>query len=330
MSASEPVMGIAFGSNGASLTDPHTDSQTGSIFSATRSVAFVGDRIVLVSRTGMRRIEGTQVPASVFSLLSLDIKDGQRKDTRELNAFASLPIFATDDGHIIVSGRNVLRLSADLKDEGTFDYHSTGHKLGRVQNIAPDGTTLGNATSPGYELIDAHSLKATPLTAAPLADTSVSNRGVITDNVHWIRDYPKDLSFVTYYDATGDHLLYHGKCGGRPQFLTNTLILEPGCKNPLIIDTEGNLIKTIPIKGEFSYAGVAQNGKRFALQVASFSGMHDLRKERFVIYNMDTWEPIAEVTPEAPAEQQSWTAFSPDGSMFVVGSPVKLTLYRLP
>jgi hypothetical protein len=28
--------------------------------------------------------------------------------------------------------------------------------------------------------------------------------------------------------------------------------------------------------------------------------------------------------------KQSWTAFSPDGSMFVVGSPLKLTLFRLP
>ncbi len=35
------------------------------------------------------------------------------------------------------------------------------------------------------------------------------------------------------------------------------------------------------------------------------------------------------VTPNEDAEQQSWTAFSPDGLMFVVGSPLKLTLYRL-
>jgi len=278
----------------------------------------------------MRHVEDAQVPVSVFQLLSLDIKTGETKDTRELTAFGSLPLFATRDGRIIVSGRNVLRLTSDLKEDGSFDYNATGHKFGRVQNISPDGTTLGNATSPGYELIDAHSLKATPLTATPLADTSVNSSGVITDNVHWIRDYPKDISFVTYYDATGDHLLYHGKCGGRPQFLTNTLILEPGCKNPLIIDTKGNLLKTVPIKGGFSYAGVSQNGKRFALQVASFAGMHDLRKEKFVIYNTDTLEPITEVTPDAPAEEQSWTAFSPDGSMFVIGSPVKLTLYRLP
>jgi hypothetical protein len=77
--------------------------------------------------------------------------------------------------------------------------------------------------------------------------------------------------------------------------------------------------------GEFSYAGVSQNSKRFALQVA-----HSTKQERFVVYSVDTGEPVAEVTAEEPAEEQSWTAFSPDGSMFVVGSPLKLTLYRLP
>jgi len=217
-----------------------------------------------------------------------------------------------------------------LKDDGVFDYEASGHKFGRVQNISPDGSTLGNATSPGYELIDAQTLKATSLTATPIADTSVSSKGVITDNVHWIRDYPKDLSFVTYYDSTGDHLLYHGKCGGRPQFLTDDLILEPGCKSPLIIDTHGKLVRTIPLKEAFSYAGVSQNGKRFALQVASFSDVHSIKHEKFVIYSVDTGETITEVTPDEVAEEQSWTAFSPDGTMFVVGSPLKLTLYRLP
>jgi hypothetical protein len=168
-------------------------------------------------------------------------------------------------------------------------------------------------------------LKATELTASPADDTSVSNKGFVTDKVRWIRDYPKDLGFITYTDAAGQHLLYHGKCGGRPQFLTDDLVLEPGCESPLIIDTRGNLVKTIPLKGAFSYAGVSQNAKRFALQLTG-SGQH----ERFVIFSVESGESIAELKPEQDGEEQSWTAFSPDGSMFVVGSPLKLTLYRLP
>ena len=224
----------------------------------------------------------------------------------------------------------MLRLTPDLKDAGNFDYHATGQKHGRVQNVSPDGSTLGNATSPGFELINVQTLKAAELTANASVDTSVSDKGFVTDNVHWISDYPKDLSFITYTDAMGVHLLYHGKCGGRPQFLSDALVFEPGCKNPLIVDTQANLVRTLPLKGEVSFAGVSQNGKRFALQAASFSGMHVLKQERFIIYSVETWEPVAEVTPDELAEEQSWTAFSPDGLMFVVGSPLKLTLYHLP
>jgi hypothetical protein len=199
-----------------------------------------------------------------------------------------------------------------------------------VQNISPDGSTLGNATSPGFELLDSRSLERRQLTADPSVDTSINDRGFVTDNVHWIRDYPKDISFVTYTDATGQHLLYHGKCGGRPQFLTNQLLLEPGCKSPLVIDIHGKVVRTLPLKEAFSFAGVSQNGKRFALQVASFSGSHTVKKEKFIIYSVETGEQLATVTPDETAEEQSWTAFSPDGTLFAVGSPLKLTLYRLP
>lgn len=325
LTKAQPVMGIAFGAGGATITGPHIDSQTGSIFAATRSVVFAGDRIVLASAVGMRNVDGAKVPEQVYEILSLDVKTGAVKDTREIAAFGSIEVFAANDDHVIVSGRSVLRLTTDLKDDGNFDYHATGHRSGNVENISPDGSTLGNATSPGYDLLDARTLKATHLTDSGSVDTSVSSKGFVTDNVHWVGDYPNDLSFVTYTDSAGDHLLYHGKCGGRPQFLSDDLVLEPGCRNPLIIDIHGNAVRTLPIKDYFSYAGVSRNSNRFALQRRPSE-----KKERFVIYSTDTWEPIAEVTPDEPGEEQSWTAFSPDGSMFVVGSPLKLTLFRLP
>ncbi len=273
----------------------------------------------------MRQLPDAKIPARVYELLSLDTHTGQVKDSREILAFGSLPVFATNDAHVIVAGRTVSRLTPDLKDAGVFDYHADGRKSGSVENISPDGSTLGNATSPGYEFIDAGSLKSTKLTDSPAYATSVSSKGFVTDNVHWTGKYPSDLGFVTYRDASGDHLLYHGSCGGRPQFLTDDLILEPGCKSPLIIDTHGNLLTTLSVKGGFSFAGVSQNGKRFALQLTG-SGQH----ERFLVLSVQTGEPIAEVKPDQDGEEQSWTAFSPDGSMFVVGSPLKLTLYRLP
>jgi hypothetical protein len=158
----------------------------------------------------------------------------------------------------------------------------------------------------------------------------VNDQGFVTDNVHWIRDYPKDLDFLTYTDAAGEHLLYHGNCGGRPQFLTNDLLLEPGCKNPLILDAHGSIVRTLVLKGPYSFAGISQDGKRFALQLETPSGSGSLKKERFAIYSIDTGQLVAEVNPPEKAEEQSWTAFSPDGSLFVVGSPMKLALYHLP
>jgi len=329
LTKSEPAMGVAFGPRGARILGSHVDSQTGSVFMATRSVVFAGDRIVLATR-GMKRIEGARVPQEVHQLLSLDARTGEVKDGREIDAVGSMPVFATNDGHVIVAGLCVARLTPDLKDAGNFDCSVGEHRVGSAENISPDGSMLGIEKRPGFELVDTRTLYAAQLTASPAVATSVSKKGFVTDNVRWIRDWPKDLSFVTYTDAIGDHLVYHGKCGGRPQFLTNDLIFEPGCKSPLIIDLQGNVIRTFRVKGAFSYAGVSQNGRRFALQIASFSGIHSPRHERFVVYSLDTGEPVAEVTPDELAEGQSWTAFSPDGSMIVVGSPLKLTLYRLP
>ncbi|HET9743823.1 MAG TPA: hypothetical protein VFQ00_13825 [Terriglobales bacterium] len=273
----------------------------------------------------MRPAPGHPIPATVYKLLSLDIKSGQVKDTLEVAAFTDVPIFATNDARVIVAGSSLLRLTPDLKDAGVPDHQPSRQSAWGIQNISPDGSTLGNATNPGFQLIDARTLKVTELTKKSALATSVSNKAFVRGDVLWIGQYPKDLGFITYTDAAGDHLLYHGSCGGMPQFLTNDLIFEPGCKRPLILDTHGNVVQELPVSGAFSYAGVSQNGERFALQLRN-SGGH----ERFVVFSLKTGQPVAEVKPERDGEAQSWTAFSPDGSMFVVGSPLQLTLYRLP
>ena len=316
-------MGVTFGAGGAALTGPRLDSQTASVFSATRSVVFAGDRVVLASKVGMRKVDGAHVPEMVYQLFSLDTLTGAVKVTREISAFGSLELFPTDDAHVIVSGRNVMRLAPDLKDAGSFDYQARGQKTGRVQNISPDGSTLGSATSPGFELIDARTFEATKLTNLPVVDTSVSSKAVVSDSPLWFRDYPKAKSFVTLTDDKGQHLIFHGDCGGRPQFLRDDRVLTASCKVARILDTQGNILKTITLHDPVAFAGVSQNGRRFALQLA---GQH----ERFVVYSVDSGEPIAEVTADQPPQEQSWTAFSPDGVMIVVGSPLRLTLFRLP
>jgi hypothetical protein len=291
------------------------DSQTGSAFAATRSVVFAGDRIVIASLVGTRKVEGAQIPEDVYQLLSLDTRTGEVKDTLETSAFGSLKVFAACDEHVIVSGRNVVRLTPDLRNAGTFDIHARGHRSERVENISPDGSTLGNATDSGFELIDARTLQARTLTDLSVADTS--------DNPLWFKDYPKAKSFATLTDEAGQHLIFHGDCGGRPQFLRDDRILITGCKIARILDIQGNVLRTIALHDPIAFAGVSRSGGRFALQVSG-------KSERFVVYTVDTGEPVVEVMPDEGPQEQSWTAFSPDGTLVVVGSPLKLTLYHLP
>jgi len=320
----EPATSVSFGPDGIPVIGAKVDSQTGSAFAATRSVVLADDRVVIgftVSEPGAKQ---------VYKLLSLDVATAEIKDSRVFEDFGVRAIFATNDAHVVVAGNRLLRLTAELADDGDLDYQATGHTAARVQNMAPDGSTLGDATNPGFALIDARTLKVTELTADPAVDTSVSRRGFVTDNVRWNRDYPGDSSFITYTDSAGRHVIYHGKCGGRPQFLTDDLVLEQGCKGALIVDSTGKLVRTLPVTGAFSFAGVSRNGRRFALQVVSSAGMRLVKHESFVVYSVGSGEAIAEIVPEELAVQQSWTAFSEDGSMFVVGSPLKLTLYRLP
>lgn len=316
----QSVAGIAFGAEGARVTAPRLDPQTGSAFAATRSVVFAGDRVILASMEGLRRVEGASIPEGVYEVLSLDVRTGEVKDRSEVYAFGSLKVFATNDGHAIISGRKLMQLTPDLKDAGSFD---NGNKSWRVENISPDGSTLGNATNPGFELIDARTFQSVRLSDLPTTETSLSSRAIVSDSPRWIKDYPNAKSFITLTDEKGQHLIFHGDCGGRPQFLRNDRILTAACKVARILDTQGNVLRTITFHGSVAFAGVSQNGKRFALQVGS-------RPERFVVYSTDTGEPVAQVAPDEQPQAQSWTAFSPDGTMIVVGSPLKLTLYRLP
>src|SRR5260370_21850377 len=182
LTKSQTVGGIAFGPGGATISGPRVDTQTTSVFAATRSVAFVGDRIVLASKVGTRNVEGAKVPEQVYQLVSLDVQTGEVNNTREISAFGSVQVFATNDAHVIISGRTVMRFTPDLKHAGSFDYHARGHKLGNVENISPDGSTLGNATSPGLELVDTRTLTATTLTDRPIIPTSVSSKAVVSES----------------------------------------------------------------------------------------------------------------------------------------------------
>jgi hypothetical protein len=175
------MMGVVIGGRGTTITGPRVDPQTGSRATATRSAVFAGDRIVIASKVGMRNVEGAQIPEAGHQLLSLDTQTGEVKDRRDTFGFVSLSVFAACDEHIVVSGHNVVRLTPDPKDAGTFD-DARGHKSWLVRNISPDGSTLGNGTDSGFELIDARTLHARKLTDLFVSDAGVSSKAALSDS----------------------------------------------------------------------------------------------------------------------------------------------------
>jgi len=101
-----------------------------------------------------------------------------------------------------------MHLSPELKDAGNFDYQASGHKFGRVENVSPNGSTLGNATSPRFELIDSRTLKASELTADPAVDTSI--------NSHFGHSRGLDAGgLASFLSGTGAVLRQGGVCDWR-------------------------------------------------------------------------------------------------------------------
>lgn len=300
---------------------------TGSEYAATRQVVFAGDRIIAVFDAGMAGYEGKE-PMSNYRLVSLDQATGQVRNTLEFKGgWGSMPyLYPTDRSHLVMVNGLVRLLNPDLTSGGG-DYKP---ERGSVIEISPDGTTLALQTSPGLTLLDAKTFM--PLTVLEeSAPASISSQAALSNNRSWPAQYPADRAFMTYTDRDGERLIYHGRCG-YGTFLSDTHILLNGCGKLRILDTEGRLIRES--KGAESwgmFAGVSQNGRRFALQSSQGEGdPSELIYEEFTIYDAETASPVATVDVSDLPERESWSAFSPDGRLFVVGNPNRLTLYRVP
>ncbi len=305
---------------------------TGSEFEATRHTVFAGDRIVAVFDAERPFYDGKR-PMSKYCISSLDTATGAVKNQTEFMArWGATPLlFATNTDHVILENGSLQQLKPDLSPTGkTF---TPDH--GRVINISPDGTTLAaetySGTTSSTTLLDANSFVFL-VSLSDSVPTSISRQAMLSDNHFWLKDYPNEYAFITKTDPQGSKLIFHSVCGLRPQFLTQDRILSISCGSIRILDAQGKIISETRNPGlGTTFAGVNRMGTRFALQASDQRGDPPmLLYERFFIYDTNTAKPIATISVDDLPERQSWTAFSPDGHLFAVGNPNKLSLYELP
>lgn len=94
------------------------EMNTGSEYAATRQVAFVGDRVVVVFDAGFAQSQPSKdkLPVSTYRLVSLDLKTGAKlKETNIAGSWGSMPyIYPTQEGFLDVQSNPPLTLNPDL------------------------------------------------------------------------------------------------------------------------------------------------------------------------------------------------------------------------
>ena len=302
---------------------------TSSGFGATRQLVFAGDRILAVFDAGLQSYEGNQ-PMTRYKLVSLDLKTGEVRNSKEFaGRWGAMPyLFAASDGHAILETTSLTKLNPDLSEAGPV----LALDRGSANLMSPDGSTMAWETFPGTVLLDSSSLKPVGRLTQASALTAVRGKAVLTDNIHWIDDFPTESSFVTMIDEGGQHLLFHGDCGSRPEFLSEARVMLVSCGKIKIMDIQGKpLAEGAPDGSPAAFAGVSQNGRRFALEYSGERGDPSyLLYEYFIVYDSQTAAAVAKISMTDLPARQSWSAFSPDGAYFAAGSPKRLSLFRLP
>lgn len=306
---------------------------TEAAFAGTRSAVIVADRAVALFKTGFEVSHGGR-PVSTYRLVSLDLKTGAAKGQKEIHGQSFPYLFATADDHLIVGHTSLTRLNPDLSASGE-EYKQTGQ--GRTLSISPDGSELAHWADGKTELLDARTLSPAGVGIAAEGrwpqPSAVSRNAILSSDARWVSQFPQELSFVTLIDGAGMHLVYHSPCGGQPAFLSAEKILFIGCEKVTVIDAAGKLLKELPQGAAYGgFAGVSRDGSRFAVVSTDYSAGDPSYQpdELFTIYNSETYAAVAVVAPETALQARSWSAFSPDGKLFLSGDAKRLSLYKIP
>jgi hypothetical protein len=290
-------------------------------------MVIVGDRLIAIYDAGSAPYQGKQ-PMSNYRLVSLDLQTGQlQNENAFVGKWGALPqLYATSAGKIIVVDGSLREINTDLTETGR--HFDAGH--GRIVQMSPDGSTMAWETFPGVKRIDTSTLAILPTHIDASIAGSVSHNSILTDNIYWVKKYPTDHGFVTKIDSQGEHLIFHDKCSGGAEFLSEQRIFLAGCGKIRILDPNGRILHESALTGNPRFAGVSRNGKRFAVVVSDSQGDPSVvLYEHFFIFDTETGQPIAMIRSQSLPAQQSWSAFSADGNLFAAGAPGEITLYRL-
>jgi len=269
-------------------------------------------------------------------MVSLEVVTGEVKGEKKLQLHSSPSLFATGDGHVLLGNSSLTRYNPDLTESGE-KFVEPGH--GRIACISFDGNTVARWTERsadserGTELLNASTLaRGQGLIQSP-EPSSVTKTTLLTDDGHWSAQFPKDTSFVSLIDQGRPRLIYHGDCGGRPEFLSDAKILFIGCGKAKVVDSGGRTLKEIPLNAPYgSFAGVSRDGSKFAIETSEYPANDPAfaAKELLTVYDGASFEPVTTIPSDLGLEAEPWSAFSQDGHMFLSGSARKLSLYRIP
>lgn len=264
---------------------------TGSSFSATRQVAFSGDRIVAVLDAGSPGYTDGQ-PMSTYRIVSIRRSTGRIENSREFeDRWGNMRyVFGTSDGHVVLTGQRLELLNPDLSSTGTVFVPDRG----RAIQISPDGRVIGWELDPGTALISANTLKPTGIKFSASAPSAITSKAALLSNVSWYEEYPNDRAFITINDGTEQRPIFHGSCGANAQFLSDSRILSIGCGEMRLMDTSGGFLRSAKVDCCYAtFAGVSQNGRRFALHFHDERGDPPrLLYERFVVYDSESLRPL--------------------------------------
>jgi hypothetical protein len=283
---------------------------------------------VAAFNTGYADYEGNK-PLSKYRLVSLDQGTGDLKSSTQFVArWGGTPyIFATSDGHVILSGHELALLNPDLSPSGIQSFNDCH----LAHTISTDGTTMACETTSGTTVVDANSLRPTGIRLSEFAPVAVSRNAALTTNSLWDVEYPNDKAFITFTNQYGRRAIYHGQCAVTPRFLNESRVLILGCGSVRVVDLSGKTVAEHVIETGGKLAAISQDGKRFAIQFSAEKGDFPIvLYERFVIYDAESLSAIALVDSKGLPERQSWSALSGEGKYFLSGSPDRLTLYELP